>query len=216
MKIAITGNSSGIGYELDVYISLTTNHEVRGFSKSNGYNIATNNGEDVVQAILEYDPDVVFNNAYYPKSQNNILARLYDEWKDQNKIIINTGSISGYLKGILLHDDSDYVNDKKELAEFCVRNSFNYPWNNKTRIHNVSFGFVDTPLLTNTNKEINRDNLLTSIDAVEILYSLIEEKSYYVAEQVINCTFDSDDEMFLHFGVATRNMLKHIARSNKK
>ena len=216
MKIAITGNSSGIGYELDVYISLTTNHEVRGFSKSNGYNIATNNGEDVVQAILEYDPDVVFNNAYYPKSQNNILARLYDEWKDQNKIIINTGSISGYLKGILLHDDSDYVNDKKELAEFCVRNSFNYPWNNKTRIHNVSFGFVDTPLLTNTNKEINRDNLLTSIDAVEILYGLIEEKSYYVAEQVINCTFDSDDEMFLHFGVATRNMLKHIARSNKK
>ena len=157
MKIAITGNSSGIGYELDVYISLTTNHEVRGFSKSNGYNIATNNGEDVVQAILEYDPDVVFNNAYYPKSQNNILARLYDEWKDQNKVIINTGSISGYLKGILLHDDSDYVNDKKELAEFCVRNSFNYPWNNKTRIHNVSFGFVDTPLLTNTNKEINRD-----------------------------------------------------------
>ena len=216
MKIAITGNSSGIGYELDVYISLTTNHEVRGFSKSNGYNIATNNGEDVVQAILEYDPDVVFNNAYYPKSQNNILARLYDEWKDQNKVIINTGSISGYLKGILLHDDSDYVNDKKELAEFCVRNSFNYPWNNKTRIHNVSFGFVDTPLLTNTNKEINRDNLLTSIDAVEILYGLIEEKSYYVAEQVINCTFDSDDEMFLHFGVATRNMLKHIARSNKK
>jgi len=216
MKIAITGASSGIGYELDFYISLTTDHEVRGFSKSNGYNIATNNGEDVVQSILEYDPDVVFNNAYYPKAQNNILSRLYDEWKDQKKVIINTGSISGYLKGILLDDDSDYVNDKKELAEFCIRNSFNYPWNNKTRIHNVSFGFVETPLLTNTNKDINKNNLLTVIDAVEILYNLIEEKPYYIAEQVINCTFDSDDEMFLHFGVATRNMLKHIARSNKK
>lgn len=216
MKIAITGASSGIGYELDMYISLTTDHEVRGFSKSNGYNIATNNGEDVVQSILEYDPDVVFNNAYYPKAQNNILSRLYDEWKDQKKIIINTGSISGYLKGILLDDDSDYVNDKKELAEFCIRNSFNYPWNNKTRIHNVSFGFVETPLLTNTNKNINTDNLLSSMDAVEILVDLIEEKPYHIAEQVINCTFDSDDEMFLHFGVATRNMLKHIARSNKK
>jgi len=216
MKIAITGASSGIGYELDMYISLTTDHEVRGFSKSNGYNIATNNGEDVVQSILEYDPDVVFNNAYYPKAQNNILSRLYDEWKDQKKIIINTGSISGYLKGILLDDDSDYVNDKKELAEFCIRNSFNYPWNNKTRIHNVSFGFVETPLLTNTNKNINTDNLLSSMEAVEILFDLIEEKPYHIAEQVINCTFDSDDEMFLHFGVATRNMLKHIARSNKK
>jgi len=216
MKIAITGASSGIGYELDIYISLTTDHEVRGFSKSNGYNIATNNGEDVVQSILEYDPDIVFNNAYYPKAQNNILSRLYDEWKDQKKVIINTGSISGYLKGILLDDDSDYVNDKKELAEFCIRNSFNYPWNNKTRIHNVSFGFVETPLLTNTNKNINTDNLLSSTDAVEILFDLIEEKPYYIAEQVINCTFDSDDEMFLHFGVATRNMLKHIARSNKK
>jgi hypothetical protein len=216
MKIAITGASSGIGYELDIYISLTTDHEVRGFSKSNGYNIATNNGEDVVQSILEYDPDVVFNNAYYPKAQNNILSRLYDEWKDQKKVIINTGSISGYLKGILLDDDSDYVNDKKELAEFCIRNSFNYPWNNKTRIHNVSFGFVETPLLTNTNKNINTDNLLSSTDAVEILFDLMEEKPYHIAEQVINCTFDSDDEMFLHFGVATRNMLKHIARSNKK
>jgi hypothetical protein len=216
MKIAITGASSGIGHELDIYISLTTDHEVRGFSKSNGYNIATNNGEDVVQSILEYDPDVVFNNAYYPKAQNNILSRLYDEWKDQKKVIINTGSISGYLKGILLDDDSDYVNDKKELAEFCIRNSFNYPWNNKTRIHNVSFGFVETPLLTNTNKDINKNNLLSALDAVEILYNLIEEKPYYIAEQVINCTFDSDDEMFLHFGVATRNMLKHIARSNKK
>ena len=160
MKVAITGNSSGIGLALDTVLSLTSRHEIRGFSKSNGHNIATDDGEEIIQTILDYDPDVLFNNAYYPKIQNKILETLYQEWANRDKIIINTGSISGYLKGILLHDDSDYVNDKKALADFCIRNSFNYPWANRCRIHCISFGFVATPLITNTKKDINKDDLI--------------------------------------------------------
>ncbi len=74
MKVAITGHSSGIGAELLSVIELTEpTWEVKGFSKANGHNIATNDGEDIVQEILDYDPDVFFNNAYYPKIQNKIL-----------------------------------------------------------------------------------------------------------------------------------------------
>ena len=73
MKIAITGDSSGIGLELDTVLSLTTKHEINGFSKSNGHNIASNDGDDIINTLLEYDPDVLFNNAYYPKIQNKIF-----------------------------------------------------------------------------------------------------------------------------------------------
>lgn len=211
MKIAITGHSSGIGHQLDLILDLTTEDEIKGYSKSNGWNIAERDGDKIIEELLRYDPDVFFNNAYYPQIQNKILETLYEEWKDKDKIIINTGSISGYLKGILLDDDSDYVNDKKALSEFCVRNSFNYPWANKTRIHNISFGFVDTPLI----KEGNKENLIDSEKAALCLIDLMDHNEYYIAEQVINCKFDSDEEMLLHFNKATRSMLKHIAKSNR-
>lgn len=216
MKVAITGHSSGIGAELLSVIELTEpTWEVKGFSKANGHNIATNDGEDIVQEILDYDPDVFFNNAYYPKIQNKILKKLYEAWSDKEKIIINTGSISGYLKDILLDSESDYVNDKKDLADFCIRNSFNYPWSNKTRLHNISFGFVETPLLTKTVKPVNTSNLIPIEESALLMIDMIEKKDYYVVEQVINCAFDSDEEMLTHFNIATRNMLKHVARSNR-
>ena len=215
MKVAITGNSSGIGLALDTVLSLTSRHEIRGFSKSNGHNIATDDGEEIIQTILDYDPDVLFNHAYYPKIQNKILETLYQEWANRDKIIINTGSISGYLKGVLLNDDSDYVNDKKALSEFCIRNSFNYPWANRCRVHCISFGFVATPLITNTKKDINKDQLIGEEAAAFALIDLMEQKEYNIAEQVINCVFSSDEEMLTTFDVASRNMLKHVARSRK-
>ena len=59
MKVAITGHSSGIGEELLSVIELTEpTWEVKGFSKANGHNIATNEGDDIVQEILDYDPCV--------------------------------------------------------------------------------------------------------------------------------------------------------------
>jgi NAD(P)-dependent dehydrogenase (short-subunit alcohol dehydrogenase family) len=215
MKIAITGDSSGIGLALDTVLSLTSKHEIKGFSKSNGHNIASNNGDDIIRTILDYDPDVLFNNAYYPNVQNRILETLYEEWSDRDKIIINTGSISGYLKGILLNDDSDYVNDKKALSDFCIRNSFNYPWANRCRIHCISFGFVATPLITNTKREINHDDLIGTEAAAFALIDLMENKDYNIAEQVINCVFSSDEDMLETFSIASRNMLKHVARSRK-
>tara|TARA_B110000879_G_scaffold98178_1_gene133553 strand:+ start:293 stop:952 length:660 start_codon:yes stop_codon:yes gene_type:complete len=217
MKVAITGHSSGIGAEILLVIQLTEpTWEVKCFSKSNGHNIAINDGDDIIQEILDFDPDVLFNNAYYPKIQNKILETLYKEWSDVEKIIINTGSISGYLKDILLDSDSDYVNDKKGLAEFCIRNSFNFPWANKTRLHNISFGFVDTALLTKTAKPVNVSNLIHAEEAGLLMVDLIEKQDYYVVEQVINCAFDSDVEMLTHFNIASRNMLKHVARSNRR
>ena len=215
MKIAITGHSSGIGSSLESILSLTTNYEIRGYSKSNGWNIAQDDGELIIQELIDYDPDVLFNNAYYPNIQNKICETLYTKWFDKDKIIINTGSISGYLSEMLGDDESDYINDKKRMSEFCIRSSFNYPWNNRSRVYNISFGFVNTPLVTNTTKQINKDNMIDTDEAAHMLIELMENKPYHIVEQVINCNFTDVNEMQNHFQVATRNVLKHIVRSNK-
>jgi|TARA_B110000858_G_C17802863_1_gene476228 NAD(P)-dependent dehydrogenase (short-subunit alcohol dehydrogenase family) len=217
MKIAITGHSSGIGQGLDTALSLTEpDWEIRGYSKSNGHNIAEDNGDKIIQTLIDYDPDVLFNNAYYPKMQNKICETLYAEWSDKPKVIINTGSISGYLAEMLGDGESDYINDKQSMSHFCIVSSFNYPRTNKTRLHNISFGFVDTPLVTNTTKEVNKANMISTDDAIFMLIDLIDEKPQHIVEQVVNCNFTDVNEMQNHFQVATRNVLKHIVRSNKQ
>ena len=215
MKIAITGHSSGIGRSVDTILDLTTDYEIRGYSKSNGWNIAQDDGDTIINELIDYDPDVLFNNAYYPKIQNKISETLYTKWSDKDKIIINTGSISGYLAEMLGDDESDYINDKAELSKFCITSSFNYPRTNKTRLHNISFGFVDTPLVTKTTKQVNAENMISTEEAVWMLIGLIEEKPQHIVEQVVNCNFTDVNEMQNHFQVATRNVLKHIVRSNK-
>ena len=73
MKIAITGHSSGIG--ADIYGKLVDDpgFEVRGYSKSNGWNIAEQDGDRIINELLDFDADVVFNNAYYPDIQNKMI-----------------------------------------------------------------------------------------------------------------------------------------------
>ena len=214
MKIAITGHSSGLGNELHDIIDLTMpGIETRGYSKSNGWNIAEQEGEKVIADILDFDPDVFFNNAYYPAIQNRILDRLYNEWKDQDKVIINTGSISGYLAPII-GDEPDYVRDKKALAEYCILNSFNYKINNRCRIQCISFGFVDTPLLNLKKEDATKNMIPVNEAAFLLLDTALDEKTYLVPEMVVN-PIQNDDVMLKYYKIATKNMLKHVARSNR-
>lgn len=213
MKIAITGHSSGLGQEIDAIVDLTMDCTVRGYSKRNGWNIAEDDGEKVIADILEFDPDIVFNNAYYPGIQNRILDRLYNEWSDTDKVIMNTGSISGYL-GPIIGDEPDYVKDKRALAEYCILNSFNYKVNNRCRIQCISFGFIDTPLL-NLSKEDNTPNMISVNDAAFLMVdTAFKEQPFLVPEMVIN-PIQHDDVMLKYYKIATKNMLKHVARSNR-
>jgi len=224
MKIAITGHSSGIGEEIYNILDLTMpDVELRGYSKSNGWNLASNDGDDIINDIIDYDPDVVFNNAYYPKIQNKILEVLYNTWKDQSKVIINTGSISGHLGHSTLEDQmdsmsGDYIIDKKNLSNFCIANSFNYYATNKTRIQNVSLGFTNTPLLTRAIHQPDQTNMINCEDAAFFMVDLIEwDKPYLIPEFVINGIYKVDNgSTGYYFDIASRNMVKHIARSNRK
>ena len=73
-KVAITGHSSGIGLACFDLLDLTCNGaEIKGYSKSNGWNIADSGGDKIIQELIDFDPDILINNAYYPEIQTKIL-----------------------------------------------------------------------------------------------------------------------------------------------
>ena len=75
MKIAITGHSRGIGKAL--YDTLSVDHEVEGFSRSNGFDIQNSN--IIIRAVKGFD--VFVNNAFFDFKQVDILNGLWQKWK---------------------------------------------------------------------------------------------------------------------------------------
>ena len=219
MKIAVTGHTSGIGQAVHDMCDLTLEGQntVRGYSKSNGWNLAEDNGDKLIQELVDFDPDVLINNAWYPGIQTKILTTLFDEWKGKPKKIINIGSISGYLSGIV--DDSDYMTDKLEQAQFIIRNSFRDGTDHQIKMFNISFSFVNSPLLTRVTTAGNTDpeKMIDVMDAAEIILDCIDDngKAYDIVEQVIQCRVLSSEELVTNFMTGSRNMAKHIIRSDR-
>jgi short-subunit dehydrogenase len=88
MNIAVTGHTSGIG--LAIFNAFAqANHNVVGFSRTNGYDIG-----DSIDSILEQSLhcDMFVNNAYHEFGQNKILEKLLTYWKGTDKYIINISS----------------------------------------------------------------------------------------------------------------------------
>lgn len=85
MKYAITGHTHGIG------LALSRKVDFIGFSRSNGYDISTQQGLDNIIKDSQ-DCDVFVNNAYSENYQTDLLYRLFNVWSHKKKTIINIGS----------------------------------------------------------------------------------------------------------------------------
>ena len=91
MKISITGHTKGIGKA--IYDVLSEEHDVIGFSRSNGFNIS----DPRKIFVASIGCDVFINNAYImdTKDQINLFNMFFEQWKDDpNKFIVNIGSKS--------------------------------------------------------------------------------------------------------------------------
>jgi len=214
-KIAITGHSSGIGAAVLDLADLTCNGtEIRGYSKSNGWNIADSDGDKIIQELIDFDPDIVVNYAYYPEIQTKILKALIEEWKSKDKIIINIGSISGYMTGILPEDQ--YLTCKETQRNFVVRNSFIDEDTVKCKMYNLSFSYVATPLLTKSSHQKNTENMIQLEDAALAVLECFDddEQGYRTVERVIQCKQITLEDMESNWRTGARNMAKHIIRTN--
>lgn len=89
MKYAITGHKSGLGKYL--FDTLSNEHDVVGFTRSNGYDINDPLMREQIIADVK-DCDVFINCAPSGFSQVDMLYELFAEWKDEKKCIISIGS----------------------------------------------------------------------------------------------------------------------------
>lgn len=150
MKIAVTGHSKGIGKS--IYDMLESQgHTVKGYSRSNGWDISTRS-KDIVEDAL--DCDVFVNNAYQGLFQIDILNMLFEHWStDPSKTIVNMGSKSKYYTPTNLNMgtiNKDYVIAKKELDK-VAKKLMMYTPGRKCRLINLNPGFVATDMLAETN-----------------------------------------------------------------
>jgi len=93
MKIAITGHTSGIGKALYNYYS--AEHEVIGFSRSNGYNLP-----DSLSNVIKESKgcDLFINNCYANGAQIDLFEGLVDHVE---KMIV-MGSVARFYQDIIL------------------------------------------------------------------------------------------------------------------
>jgi len=213
MKIAITGHSSGIGQAIHRQLMISSDDtEFKLFSRDNGYDLALDY-QTVIDEIVEWDADVVFNNAwaYGNNAQPEILKALHAKWSDRDKVIISTGSCTAYYwQGEI--GDNLYVQDKKELIDYCIRSSVEWPWKNKCRCQVVSFGYVQTAMVEGSEYY---DEFITADEAAEIMIDLIEPKNYLIPEIMVTHRFFDLDKMEQVRKITDANVTKSIMKSYK-
>ena len=170
MKIAITGHTKGIGkacYEL-----LSQEHEVLGFSRSNGFDI--NDPEPIFSSSKNCD--VFINNAYCDTAQSTLFDMFFQAWEHSDKTIVNIVSKTMYLtKMRLLSVPSPgsliYAGDKKHLEHVVDTHVFANQFK-ICRVININPGYVNTDMMPNSAKQVGYDSLSSEKLAEVIKWTL--------------------------------------------
>jgi short-subunit dehydrogenase len=189
-RIAITGHTKGIGEQLWNRLE-DRGFELKGFSRSNGYNLLkTSTCKKVVREVKEWNADVFINNAYVPDNQVRLLYLMYEQWQDRPRLIVNlsatsSDSITNFSQMGYNPDWTPYVSDKARLdwASLQLANMYK---KGKCRVSLVKPGFVDTDS-TAMFKDFAEDYMMTADSVAEQLEWLIDLGKEV---QVRNISFD--------------------------
>jgi hypothetical protein len=146
MKVAITGDSYGIGYILKYKLEIE-GHMVVGFSRSNGYDISK--PEDRKRIIEQVDDcDMFINNAHADYSQCDLLFEIWQRWQGQKKKIVNISS------SIVMRWQNDFRDIKYRNAKIALEDASEFLWNKAEwpSIMVVRPCLTDTPAAKQNNK----------------------------------------------------------------
>jgi len=205
-KIGVIGHTGGIGLEIFKILQFRGD-DVKGYSRSNGFNMAFKQGDDIINDILRNDLDVVFNNAWYPRVQCKIQKTLHKQWADrEDKYVISTGSASIYQPGLT---GDVYLNDKKELAEYAKSVASDWPVVNKCRCMTVSLGWTNTPMVG------EHEGFISAHEAARILVYLMQEQSYIIPELVVANKQLPRDEILKIRDAAAEYVVDDITKTNR-
>lgn len=189
-RVAITGHTRGIGKALWDRLE-ERGLELRGYSKSNGYNLQrVSTCKKVVQDVVDWNADVFINNAYVPDNQVRLLYLLYEHWEQKPRLIVNCGatssdSITNFSQMGYNENWTPYVSDKARLdwASLQLANMFKQ---GKCRVSLMKPGFVDTDS-TSVFKDFAEDYMMTADSVAEQLEWLVDLPKHV---QVRNLSFD--------------------------
>ena len=196
-KIAITGHTSGIGKNLhDRFLS---RYEVKGFSRSNGYDISN---DDALERIIAdtLDCEIFINNAYHFDQQ----TKLAELWKqahfDKEHFIINISTLASdpiFEIEKRMPYIVPYAQEKHRLNQktFDISNS-----GGKCKAMSVLLGIVDTKFENPYGKDVsnplehyedfkNRNLLINTddvTDTVEHAISLIKKNCFIYSISLLN------------------------------
>jgi len=184
MKIAITGNTSGIGLELSKRFA-DLGWEVSGFSRTSGYDLTDfNTMHQMIEEVVAYNPDIFVNNAYVGQNNAIILYEIFKEWRwYDNKTIINISSVAG---DFLVTENPDTYPIWKKCADDLVFQLQNMEHNCK--LTNIRPGYVDTPAVINVEKP----KLSTEQVVDKIMWA--ERQSEYIQEIKFVTKINSENE----------------------
>ena len=142
MKIALTGHTRGIGNAIKQL--LEPEHEIIGFSRTNGYNI---NEPNVIYELAK-DADVFINNAQFQDYQLKLFDLFWNDWKYKHKTIINMNSHSKYPE--LKASFGAYVKNKQALDANVKAKTLRMRAGVSTfncRVTNLIIGWTDTDMI---------------------------------------------------------------------
>jgi nucleoside-diphosphate-sugar epimerase len=114
IKIAITGHTKGLGAEITKHFG--KEHEVLGFSRTNGYDIKSPfDRKKILKASA--DADVFINLVHNYYHQTDLLLEFFQAWENERKLIINISSavVENPNWGLDRLDYIEYKNQKISL-----------------------------------------------------------------------------------------------------
>lgn len=176
MKIALTGHTSGIGKS--VFDLLSTEHEVFGYSRSNGYDITNSNQrQKMVTDILENDCEVFINNAYAIRYQTDLLKYFCKQWQNTpNKLIIHIGSKWIFYPPPDYPEHRLYRKEKQEQDKIAKQ----YITNHSPKVCNILLGPTDTDMVKDWHVP-----KIPPAAVANIVSNIITTKDYVYTQEII-------------------------------
>lgn len=141
MKIVITGHTKGIGHQLYKQLALNGHHVV-GFSRSEGTDIGTKEGQSAILNTIE-NADVFVNNAYHETGQYDLLTVVAEKWAGTTKLIVNINS-KAIFADVVHPTMEEYVAAKKKQYDYIASKRLE----SRPQLLNVSLGLVNTDMST--------------------------------------------------------------------
>jgi len=177
MIIGITGHTSGIGKGLyDFYRD--RGHTVTGFSRSNGYDLSTEEAINKVATYAVKNCDVFFNNAYADMAQVKLMYKIHPFWENNSD---KTHVVVGSRAGDFLHNKPQYYAVAKSAIDDAAEQLRPL---GKYHLVNIKPSWVNTPMLPTRFTE--KDPTISVDDLVDLINVIVTHKSM----RVVNATIE--------------------------